>query len=50
MPPAMVAQLPLSRLGTPEDMAQACLFLLSDSAAWVTGQVLAVDGGQIVRT
>lgn len=53
VPPAylgqMVAQLPLSRLGTPFDMAQACLFLLSDSAAWITGQILAVDGGQISR-
>ncbi len=53
VPPAyigqMVAQLPLSRLGTPHDMAQACLFLLSDSAAWITGHILAVDGGQIVR-
>lgn len=46
---AMVAQLPLARLGTPDDMAQACLFLLSDAAAWITGHVLAVDGGQIVR-
>ncbi|MFN8544628.1 MAG: SDR family oxidoreductase [Candidatus Binatia bacterium] len=45
----LVAQLPLARLGTPEDMAHACLFLLSDAAAWITGQVLAVDGGQIVR-
>jgi 3-oxoacyl-[acyl-carrier protein] reductase len=46
---AMVAQLPLARLGTPDDMAQACLFLLSDAAAWITGHILAVDGGQIVR-
>jgi len=45
----LVASLPLARLGRPEDMAQACLFLLSDASAWVTGQVVAVDGGQIVR-
>ncbi|NUP34811.1 MAG: SDR family oxidoreductase [Streptomycetaceae bacterium] len=46
---AMVAQLALKRLGTPEDMAGAVLFLLSDAAAWLTGQVVSVDGGQIVR-
>jgi NAD(P)-dependent dehydrogenase (short-subunit alcohol dehydrogenase family) len=47
--PQLVAQLPLSRLGQPADMVSACLFLLSDSAAWITGQVLNVDGGQISR-
>jgi 3-oxoacyl-[acyl-carrier protein] reductase len=45
----MVAGLPLARLGTPQDMANACLFLLSDAASWVTGQIFAVDGGQIIR-
>jgi NAD(P)-dependent dehydrogenase (short-subunit alcohol dehydrogenase family) len=45
----LVAQLPLSRLGQPEDMVNACLFLLSDAASWITGQVLNVDGGQISR-
>lgn len=45
----LVSSLPLARLGTPEDMAHACLFLLSDAASWVTGQLFAVDGGQIVR-
>ena len=46
----LVSGLPLSRLGTPTDMANACLFLLSDAAAWVTGQIFAVDGGQITRS
>jgi 3-oxoacyl-[acyl-carrier protein] reductase len=45
----MVAQLPLARLGTPDDHVPTVLFLLSDAAAWVTGQVINVDGGQIMR-
>jgi NAD(P)-dependent dehydrogenase (short-subunit alcohol dehydrogenase family) len=36
---------PLGRLGTPQDMADACLFLLSDRAAFITGTELVVDGG-----
>ncbi len=38
-------QIPLGRLGQPEDVARAVAYLASDEAAYVTGQVLAVDGG-----
>jgi len=36
---------PLQHIGTPEDIAKACVFLASDNASWITGTVLAVDGG-----
>ena len=36
---------PLQHIGTPEDIAKACVFLASDNASWITGAVLAVDGG-----
>ena len=36
---------PLQHIGTPEDIAQAAVFLASDNASWITGTVLAVDGG-----
>lgn len=39
---------PLSRLGTPEDIAKAVYFLSSDDASFITGQVLSVDGGFIL--
>lgn len=42
---AMLGSIPLARFGQPEDVAQAVLFLCSDSAAYITGQVLVVDGG-----
>jgi len=45
----LVAQLPLARVGQTEDMVNACLFLLSDAASWITGQIINVDGGQISR-
>jgi 3-oxoacyl-[acyl-carrier protein] reductase len=40
-----VAQVPLGRLGTPADVASAVCFLASDEASYITGQVLAVNGG-----
>ena len=41
--------LPLGRRGTPEDIARAALFLLSDLSTWITGQVIAVDGGASIK-
>ena len=45
----LVKALAIKRMGQPEDMVGACLFLLSDEASWVTGQIIAVDGGQVFR-
>ena len=42
---AMVNQIPLGRAGTPEDIAATVVFLASDSAAYITGQVIHVSGG-----
>jgi 3-oxoacyl-[acyl-carrier protein] reductase len=46
---ALLAQMAIKRLGTPADLAGTVAFLLSDDAAWLTGQTIPVDGGQIVR-
>ena len=40
-------QIPLGRFGSPEDIANACIFLASDKANYITGQVLSVNGGMI---
>ena len=39
------ARIPLKRLGTPDDMAAAAIYLASDAGSWVTGQILTVSGG-----
>lgn len=46
----IVKGLALKRRGTPDDLVGLCLFLLSDDASWITGQIFNVDGGQIVRS
>lgn len=47
---ATVATIPLGRLGTPEEVAGAALFLCSPAASWITGTVLLMDGGQLLGT
>jgi len=54
MPPnilnSMVQHTPLGRLGEPDDIANAYVWLASDAATFVTGAVLSVDGGVVVGT
>jgi NAD(P)-dependent dehydrogenase (short-subunit alcohol dehydrogenase family) len=45
---ALVDQTPLRRFGTPEDVAKAAVFLVSDDAAFITGEGLAIDGGMAI--
>ena len=41
----MLNTTPMPRMGHPEDIANAALFLVSPAASWITGKVLGVDGG-----
>ena len=42
---ALVERIALRRLGTPEDIANGVRFFVSSRAAWITGQVISIDGG-----
>ena len=44
-----IAMIPLSRMGLPEDIANAVVFLASDRASYITGQAIVVDGGWTLR-
>ena len=45
--PIVTAKLPLRRLGTPEDVANAAVFLSTDASSWMTGQTIVLDGGAL---
>ncbi len=44
----MLEAIPLAKLGTPQDVANICLFLASDEASYITGQVITIDGGMVM--
>ena len=44
----MYGRYPLKRVGTPEDIANGAIYLLSDASSWVTGINLGIDGGYTV--
>ena len=46
---ATIAQIPLGRMGKPDDIVGALLYLASDESRWVTGSTVTVDGGYLVQ-
>jgi len=44
----MMEAIPMAKLGTPEDVANVCLFLASEESSYITGQTITVDGGMVM--
>lgn len=44
-----INEIPLGRIGKPEDIANAVIFFLSDFSSWITGAILTIDGGITLR-
>jgi NAD(P)-dependent dehydrogenase (short-subunit alcohol dehydrogenase family) len=45
----LISRVPMKRIGQPEEVAEAILFLASDKASFITGASLATDGGKLAR-
>jgi NAD(P)-dependent dehydrogenase (short-subunit alcohol dehydrogenase family) len=43
----LAKQIPVGRLGRPDDIAALCLYLVSDEASWITGQTIELNGGSV---
>jgi NAD(P)-dependent dehydrogenase (short-subunit alcohol dehydrogenase family) len=43
----LARQIPVGRLGQPQDIAALCLYLVSDEASWMTGQTVELNGGSV---
>jgi NAD(P)-dependent dehydrogenase (short-subunit alcohol dehydrogenase family) len=44
---SLARQIPVGRLGTPEDIGALCVYLASDEASWMTGQTIGINGGSV---
>jgi 3-oxoacyl-[acyl-carrier protein] reductase len=45
----LLSQIPMGKIGSPDDIANTVIFLASDEAGYITGQTITVDGGRIIN-